>query len=601
MSNEYVIQLKNIGKMYKIFPNRFHQVIDSLGLSRFGFSKVDHREFWALRGVDLCLKPGGRIGIIGRNGAGKSTMLKLITGNLAPTEGELAVRGHVHALLEAGAGFHPEFTGRENARAALTYQGMPLEEIDDAIDDISQFTELEEFLDQPFKTYSLGMQARLTFATATAIKPKILIVDEVLGAGDAYFMAKSNERLKKLVLGGTSVLLVTHSLDHVNLLCEEAIWLDRGRIVRTGPAMEVVKAYQQYIQVLEDRRLKAKRKKVASRLYKSTEFDVYSDTLLVRLVLEGPPGATCEVGSVSLWRNGELDEQVMVGNAQDADSTHAAFVVTAGGNWSGPRETSTGLSRALSTTKELPQVGGSVAFCRYTLVDDCEYEVRLDYRGTDGVSLKVQVYENAHNSLTSELPAITADWTPYAIRVGKLGKHLTEQSAKPGNVDEAASEAPPAEGKGPGKRTLSRWPGMGMLSIGDVKLVGDDGAERGVFQVGTPMTLRMTFKAEAAGTYPVVPAVTIYRTDGILISNHVGQMTEVAMEAGQSREARVAFGPLNLGNGYYVFSVALYRRLNHLEQAEVYDLIDRSYEFQVVGNGPFDNGVFRHPGEWSLV
>lgn len=602
MSEDCVIELKGLGKMYKIFPNRFHQVMDALGLSRFGLSKVEHREFWALRGVDLALKPGGRIGIIGRNGAGKSTLLKVITGNLPPTEGKVIVRGHVHALLEAGAGFHPEFTGIENARAALTYQGMRRDEIEESLKDITQFTELEDFMNQPFKTYSLGMQARLTFATATAIKPKILIVDEVLGAGDAYFMSKSNERLRKLVLGGTSVLLVSHSLDHINMLCEEAIWLDRGRIVRTGPAMEVVKAYQQHIQVLEDRRLKSKRKKVASGRYRSTEFDVYSDTLQIRLLFQGAPGQHVEVGSVSLWRNGELDDQVLVGDAQDVEPTHSAFVVATGTQWSDPTDVPGTLSRKLSPGPGGSPGAGPVLFCRYTLLDECDYEVRLDYRCAAGGSFKAEVYENTHLAHSIDLPIPTTDWNAHAIKLGRLGQHLLENGKvrTPTSVVEAPEAVEAASGNG-SKRTLSRWPGMGNLRIVDVKLVGAEDTEQGVFQVNTPMTLKMTFRASEKGSYPVLPAVTIYRTDGILVSNHVGSTAQVELDAGQQREARVEFGPLNLGNGYYVFSVALYRKLTHLEQPEVYDLIDRSYEFQVVGNGPFDNGVFRHPGEWKVL
>src|SRR5262245_18708888 len=160
MSERIAIRLSGVGKMYKVFPSRLDNLLDALGVERFLTWRGNaSREFWALRDIDIELKAGSRLGIIGRNGAGKSTLLKLITGNIAPTEGQVAVNGQVQALLEAGAGFHPEFTGYENIRAALTYQGLHPTAIEAAVQEIEEFTELGQFLAQPFKTYSTGMQA----------------------------------------------------------------------------------------------------------------------------------------------------------------------------------------------------------------------------------------------------------------------------------------------------------------------------------------------------------------------------------------------------------------------------------------------------------
>ena len=162
--------------------------------------------------MSLVVRRGERIGVIGRNGAGKTTLLKLITGNFAPTRGTVVVNGSVQALINIGLGFHPEFTGYENIRASLVYNGLAEAELDAAVADIVDFVELDEYLHQPIKTYSLGMQSRLYFATATAIRPDILIIDEVLGAGDAYFSAKSADRMKRLTSSGSTLLLVSHSM-----------------------------------------------------------------------------------------------------------------------------------------------------------------------------------------------------------------------------------------------------------------------------------------------------------------------------------------------------------------------------------------------------
>lgn len=248
MRESLAIRLQNVSKIYKLHGSQSDQLIDVLGLQRFGIkTKTPSKEFAALSDVSLDVPRGHRIGIVGRNGAGKTTLLKLICGNFAPTSGEVEVNGTVQALMNIGLGFHPEYTGRENVEASLQYNGLARDEYQKAMEGIVDFCELGDFLDQPFKTYSLGMQARLMFAAATAIKPDILIVDEVLGAGDAYFVAKSKIRVQRMIEAGCTMLLVSHSMQQVLELCDEAIWLDKGVIRMRGEAFLVVKAYEEYL------------------------------------------------------------------------------------------------------------------------------------------------------------------------------------------------------------------------------------------------------------------------------------------------------------------------------------------------------------------
>ncbi|WOH48844.1 ABC transporter ATP-binding protein [Bradyrhizobium sp. sBnM-33] len=234
-----------VTKRYRLGGGAREKLLDAFGLSRFVSGKKEQQEFLALDDVSFQLERGRRMGLIGRNGAGKTTLLKLISGNFRPSAGRVKVGGTVQALMTMGQGFHPDYTGRENIQASLHYNGLSSRGVDDAFEDVVEFCELGPFLDQPFKTYSSGMQARLMFATATAIRPDILIIDEVLGAGDAYFLAKSKQRVDSIIANGCTLLLVSHSMQQVLELCDEAIWLDGGRIKLAGDALRVVKSYEE--------------------------------------------------------------------------------------------------------------------------------------------------------------------------------------------------------------------------------------------------------------------------------------------------------------------------------------------------------------------
>ena len=209
--------------------------------------------FLALRGVDLEVRPGERVGIVGRNGAGKTTLLKLIAGRSAITSGDLHVDGDVHALMELGVGFHPEFSGRVNITSGLVHLGLSGEELEEAVADVVDFVELGDHLDQPLRTYSRGMKTRLMFAAATVLRPDVLLIDEVLGAGDPYFTAKAADRVKDLVAEGCTLLLVSHSPQQMLQFCERVVWMHEGRIVQDGDAVEVLNAYEAYIEHSSER------------------------------------------------------------------------------------------------------------------------------------------------------------------------------------------------------------------------------------------------------------------------------------------------------------------------------------------------------------
>jgi lipopolysaccharide transport system ATP-binding protein len=595
MSDPVAIRLAGIGKMYKIFPTRLDNVLDALGLARLmPWRRVKSQAFWALRSIDLEVVAGSRVGIIGRNGAGKSTLLKLITGNVDPTEGRIEVNGDVQALLEAGAGFHPEFTGHENIRASLTYQGLTPTEIKAAVQEIAEFTELGQFLSQPFKTYSTGMQARLVFATATALKPHILIVDEILGAGDAYFAGKSSERMKELVEdSGATVLLVSHALEQVARYCDESIWIERGRIVMRGPSLEVINAYEEFVHKLEDRRLRGKRRKRAAISLDHEALDDYSDTMVVSVEVTGSSGARCDISQVSLLANEQLEESLRVGDAQDANPGFASMVSLATSEWSSPQCEAGRWFRSVTLGVGRSNARGELAFYLYTLLPEIDYCYQIRYRCLGPARVTLAVTRNGrHAGEPISLPN-AAVWTETSIpltRAVALGSDTATGIAKdPGGQLKAVSSASP----------VRRWPSEGSVRVEQVVLVGTDGQERAVFEGGSALVVRVELDARRSGCFNLVVGATLARLDGVPVSNLVSPPFSLQLAAGEHRWASVTLDQLLLGDGQYVFSVSLFE--GTVQKETRYDLVARAYEFRVVGNPPLVAGsVFRHPARWTL-
>jgi lipopolysaccharide transport system ATP-binding protein len=237
------VAVSSIGKKYKIYPDRWGRLLEWATANRYTAHKPD----WALRDISFEVGDGESVGIIGMNGAGKSTLLKILTGTTQPTEGSAAVTGQVAALLELGLGMHPEFSGWQNALLACQLLGMEPAVIDECLPWIQSFSELGDHMDQPVRTYSTGMQVRLAFSAATALRPDVLIVDEALAVGDAYFQHKSISRIRSFKEQGMTLLFVTHDAVALKAVCDRAILLDAGRLLRDGPADAVFDYYNAMI------------------------------------------------------------------------------------------------------------------------------------------------------------------------------------------------------------------------------------------------------------------------------------------------------------------------------------------------------------------
>ncbi|HEX8604430.1 MAG TPA: ABC transporter ATP-binding protein [Pseudoduganella sp.] len=237
------IRVKQLGKAYKIYDKRWHRLAEWV----MPFRGPRHHSKWVLHDISFQLAPGEAVGIIGINGAGKSTLLKLITGTAQPTTGSVAIDGRVAALLELGMGFHPDFTGRQNVFMAGQLIGLTVDEITTLMPEIEAFADIGDYIDQPVRVYSSGMQMRLAFSVATARRPDVLIVDEALSVGDAYFQHKSFDRIRAFRKLGTTLLIVSHDRAAMQSICDRAILLDRGRLAKQGTPEEVMDYYNALI------------------------------------------------------------------------------------------------------------------------------------------------------------------------------------------------------------------------------------------------------------------------------------------------------------------------------------------------------------------
>jgi lipopolysaccharide transport system ATP-binding protein len=233
------ITINNLGKAYKQYPTRWARLAEWL----VPFSPKRHALKWVLQGINFTVNPGEAVGIIGINGAGKSTLLKMITGTTQPTTGSVRMEGRVAAMLELGMGFHPDFTGRQNAYMAGQLLGYSVDEITRLMPEIEAFAEIADYIDQPVRIYSSGMQMRLAFSVATAHRPDILIVDEALSVGDAYFVHKSFARIKAFREQGTTLLIVSHDKGAIQSICDHAILLNAGRLAMQGEPEAVMDFY----------------------------------------------------------------------------------------------------------------------------------------------------------------------------------------------------------------------------------------------------------------------------------------------------------------------------------------------------------------------
>ncbi|MBM3678898.1 MAG: ABC transporter ATP-binding protein [Actinobacteria bacterium] len=421
-----VVSISGLSKAYNLYEKPLDMVLESI------LGGVRHDVFWALHDVSLQIQEGDRVGIVGPNGAGKSTLLKLITGNLKPTRGSIEVNGKVSALLSLASFLDPEQTGVENIRFNLVMGGVPRRDIPGLIEEITDFTELGAFIHAPVKTYSSGMTARLSFSISTAITPDILIVDEVLGAGDAYFAAKATLRMFDLCRQGRALLFVSHSPTVVQMLCNRAVWLDGGAIRAVGTADEIVKAYEADFRRQEDESVRAGNRERATARLNAVLAEEVSAGAWARARLTGPGGRITDthyVRRIALETGGQ--EQEIPLELLPADTDLPARLDITASEWGRPHDRRGVQSRALQPSSH-PLRGGHI-LVRAPEVGEPPTPFRLTVESTTisgKEPLKLQLADAEERAwVDQELVSTTpfgGDWVR-AVFTGKIAPRAEEQ------------------------------------------------------------------------------------------------------------------------------------------------------------------------------
>ncbi len=544
-----VIELENVSKIYKLFGSRQEQVLESTGLSKFlpKSRRPKFGEFHALHDISLKIQSGERVGIIGRNGAGKTTLLRLITENFAPTSGKLSINGSVQALMQLGLGYHPEFTGHENIVASLNYNGLIGEEFKKALQEVIEFVELGDFLHQPVKSYSLGMQARLQFASATAIRPDILIVDEVLGAGDAYFAAKSAHRMKKLATSGCTLLLVSHATAEVLRFCERVIWIHQGAVLMDGPALDVIRVYEAYIEELNFK-MREKTAALWAEVDKGGAKDAKSGPVLK--LVEKP---TDDSEAADEPADAKEEPEAPVEDASDKEIRPAAPSKAAAPATASPKATESAPGRTKPAAKP-----------KAPKPQEASWRPESD----DSID------ENTVSAGT-ELP----DWQR------DLFSEMLE-----------APEMSALEG-------LERWPGESGLKIRGVRILDTENKLTDRITSGAPATFETIIEAEHDGTFQYRLSILFMSLAGVGVCRCFSPYYEHDLKEGQLIRMRLHFPEVQLTGNEYVFSAALFKHFDMVngESAIRYDLLSRAFRLRVDGRLGHDPGLFHHPCDWAAA
>ena len=574
---------RDLRKVYRLYERPRDRLWDLLGLLPSGSGR--YREHAALDGVSFDITVGEKVAFIGRNGAGKSTLLKLIAHSTLPTSGTLDVRGETQALLQIGTGFHPDLTGRENALAYLAHIGVLDRAARERVDEIVDFAELEEYIDQPLKTYSTGMGMRLMFATATTVAPSLLIVDEVLGVGDAYFARKSFDRIDALCnRGGTTLLLVSHDIYNAAKLCDRMLWLDLGRVMIDGASGDVIKVYEDSIRVQEEQRLRLKR---LSSLKRSTPAGAAGMLVEIRAQSNRPQPCPVYFSEISLWRGERELAHLPLNSGEAAGPSQLQFEAA---SWGAPCVWHNEPCRPmLNYGSVFHKVAGLLA--EPTPAGDRHssdpLQLRVRYWSERPCELLVRCSDGEREGELGSLPASSGVWITHV-----LDCQLT------GTAVDAIQ----------GGSAIGSY-GTGDVLIRGARFVDEQGRERDILEHGRRATLELMYEVVNPALGDDVQVVVALHRDGTQdVCRFIGREIPLSssprcgtivlkIPAVDLTDGRYTVTILVVRAGYYDSPQAAFYTIN----PDVYCGLSRLFEISVVGSGLIGSGTMRvAAGEWSV-
>lgn len=586
--SELAISVVDAVKSFRRFNHPGWRAMDALGIP---VSSKRYDVFSALRGLSLDVKQGEKVALIGRNGAGKSTLLRVISGQMKLDSGNINVSGTVQALMELGTGFHPDFTGLDNIRSSLAYQGLSNQKVNSLIDEIIDFTELDDFIGRPVREYSAGMYARLAFAVATTITPEILIIDEILGAGDAYFVGKSIQRMRQLTTQGATILFVSHDMSAVQMLCDRGVWIDKGRIKADGPILKISKAYLASVREDEEARARARSMQLSKRQILSHVGR--NDIALYRFIGAAgqAPGSPFAIAGIKFGSGQHSGFDVSIGEEQAVSRLIIESGIT---NWSNATNMDGKNARAFG------DFGGKFIHAPFQIdwsgLGKNDRWLELEYAPSVSDKIVLEFYDKESKSYKSlhEFFPENNGWKQARI---SLPNDDTDETAT-GCIEDLehvelqvlASED--RYGDGP----------IGITAFG---FFDEENTRRHTLISGEPARAILAYNVEQPVTDPVA-VVAIYRPDGAcalqVTSNRDGKKLGVLREPGK---ISILFDPLYLGPGDYVVSIALFKELNIASNHEpdAYDLHDRCYALKILppeGVG-VSVGIVNQPAVWELA
>jgi lipopolysaccharide transport system ATP-binding protein len=589
-SSDLAVRAVDLTKVYRLYGRRLDRVLDMMGVLRDGAGRR-FTEHVAIDRVGLEVARGQRVAIIGRNGSGKSTLLKLIARVVQPTSGTVDVRGNVHALLQIGTGFHAELTGRQNVYAYLAQLGVTGGDADHRYEEIVDFAELHEYIEQPVKTYSTGMTVRLMFATSTAITPDLLILDEVLGVGDAYFTQKSFARIRDLSSGGTTLLLVTHDVYSASQLCDRMIWLDAGRLLMDGPPRQIVTAYEDSIRRQEEERLHNRR---MARLAKLREVEDAARShahfvVEVRAPDNVPPAAPVYFSRIAIRRDDAVLATLPLG-ADGFESTSGSHLLEEGGSWSDATKWSGRPCRAMRNYgSPFHKVAGVLAVALSDLsADPRDLVLSVDAWSSKPATLELNVYRGRRIVGSGAIVQPPDAWT------------TTECVVAAGSDAGAQPTFLPTE---------SGAFGAGDIVIRRAEFVDERGTPVHLLRHGAPATLRIRYEILNPALAEHAQVSVGFHRDGVQdVCRFLAR--ELRFDARHPcGVARLDIPSLALTDGTYTISIMIAKEGYYDREQnafytinpEVYSARARLFEVMVVGSGLIGQGtVAVDDGRWSL-